>query len=296
MASPQPGILAPIPPSGRFLTGSLVPGADPRPALRRLAGHRPGPASVIGLGAPLTEALGAAIPGLRPFPSLAGPGFAFPSTQGALWASVGGADAGDTLHALRALEALLGDGFVRTEEVVAFKHGGGRDLSGYEDGTENPKGKAAVAAAITRGAGPGLDGGSFCAAQRWIHDLGRLDAMTPGQRDRTIGRRRSDNQELASAPRSAHVKRTAQEGFTPPAFMVRRSMPFGGVGEHGLYFVAYGATLDPFEQVLRRMAGLDDGVTDALTRFTRAVSGGAYWCPPRLADGRLDLRALAPRR
>lgn len=296
MATPQPGILAPVPASGRFLTYALAPGADPRPALQRLAGHRPGPGAVLGLGAPLAGALGAAVPGLRPILSLAGPGFAFPSTQGALWAFMGGADPGATLHALRALEAVLGAGFVRAEEVEAYRHAGGRDLSGYEDGTENPTGAAAVKAAIVRGAGRGLDGGSFCAAQRWVHDLPRLEAMTPGQRDRVIGRRRTDNEELATAPRSAHVKRTAQEDFSPPAFMVRRSMPYGGVGEHGLYFVAYGATLDPFEQVLRRMAGLDDGVTDALLRFTRAVSGGAYWCPPLRADGRLDLSALAPGR
>jgi len=61
--------------------------------------------------------------------------------------------------------------------------------------------------------------------------------------------------------------------------------------EHGLYFVAYVAALDQFERVLRRMAGLDDGVVDGLLRFSRAATGGFYWCPP-LEGGRLDLRAL----
>ena len=60
--------------------------------------------------------------------------------------------------------------------------------------------------------------------------------------------------------------------------------------EHGLYFVAYVAALDQFERVLRRMAGLDDGVVDGLLRFSRAATGGFYWCPP-LEGGRLDLRA-----
>ena len=36
---------------------------------------------------------------------------------------------------------------------------------------------------------------------------------------------------------------------------------------------------------------LEDGVPDALLRFTRPVSGGYFWCPP-LLDGRLDLRVL----
>jgi hypothetical protein len=59
------------------------------------------------------------------------------------------------------------------------------------------------------------------------------------------------------------------------------------VNEHGLYFVAYGESLDRFERVLRRMAGLDDGIVDRLLSFTRAVSGGYYWCPP------VDPRALS---
>lgn len=76
--------------------------------------------------------------------------------------------------------------------------------------------------------------------------------------------------------------------------MVRRSMPWGTVAESGLVFVAYGATLDPFERVLARMVGQEDGVPDALFRFTRPVTGGYYWCPPigATGDATLDLRAL----
>jgi len=37
--------------------------------------------------------------------------------------------------------------------IEGFQHDGGRDLSGYLDGTENPKGKKASAAAIVRGEG-----------------------------------------------------------------------------------------------------------------------------------------------
>ena len=39
------------------------------------------------------------------------------------------------------------------------------------------------------------------------------------------------------------------------------------------------------------MMGLEDGVTDALFRFTRPVTGAYYWCPP-VKGLRLDLRAL----
>ncbi len=293
MARPQHGILAPVPASGRFLVFGLAPGADVRQPMRRLGNATLAAGTVVGMGQPLLDAVERTVPLLRAFPAVVGPGCAFPSTQGALWAFVGGADAGESLHRSRALRDLLGEAFRVDEDVLSFGYQGNRDLSGYEDGTENPKGKAARAATIVAGQGPGLDGSSFVAVQRWVHDLERLDAMTPRERDHTIGRRRDSNEEIAGAPPSAHVKRTAQESFTPPAFMVRRSMPWGSLGEHGLYFVAYAASLDPFEQALLRMAGQEDGIVDALLRFTRAVSGGYYWCPP-LRDGRLDLRAALP--
>ena len=69
--------------------------------------------------------------------------------------------------------------------------------------------------------------------------------------------------------------------------MVRRSMPWGTPSQHGLYFVAYGRSLDAFERVLTRMAGIEDGMRDALFSFTHPVTGGYYWCPPVL-EGRLD--------
>ena len=184
------------------------------------------------------------------------------------------------------------DGALALEQVIeAFRHGAGLDLSGYEDGTENPSGDAAVQAAFVAGQGAGLDGGSFVAVQQWLHDFGRFDAMSPQEQDQAIGRRRSDNVELDDAPASAHVKRTAQESFEPEAFVLRRSMPWSEGQRAGLVFVAFGKSFDAFEAQLRRMIGAEDGITDALFRFTRPVTGAYFWCPP-LRDGRLDLRAL----
>jgi putative iron-dependent peroxidase len=127
--------------------------------------------------------------------------------------------------------------------------------------------------------------------QRWVHDLERFRAFSRGERDLIIGRRHRDNEEIADAPPSAHVKRTAQEEFDPPAFVVRRSIPWASAREQGLEFIAYGSSLNRFERQLRRMAGLDDGITDALFRFSRPITGGYYWCPP-IAGGRLDLAHL----
>ena len=148
-----------------------------------------------------------------------------------------GADRGQITHTGRSIAEALGDSFRCDRLVDGFFFGDGRDLSGYVDGTENPEGDDAVEAALVNGAGAGLDGGSFVAAQQWVHDLSHLKAMPQSEQDDIIGRRLSDNEELDEAPASAHVKRTEQESFDPEAFVVRRSMPWAEGGSEGLVFV-----------------------------------------------------------
>jgi len=285
MSRPQRAVLEPVPKIARYLELDLLPGADAR-AVARLGDVAAPERTVLGIGEPLALALGARVEGLRAFPCVAGVGCAFPSTQRALWVFLASDDATDLHDRARALRDLLADAFVVRDEVPCFRYREGRDLSGFEDGTENPKGDLATQAAIRP------DGSTFVAVQRWVHDLDALAKMTPAARSALVGRDLASNEELAGAPPSAHVKRAAQESFDPPAFMVRRSMPWGGVADNGLYFVAYGESLDRFERVLRRMSGADDGIADGLLRFSRAVTGGYYWCPPVDARGRLDTSAL----
>jgi porphyrinogen peroxidase len=87
------------------------------------------------------------------------------------------------------------------------------------------------------------------------------------------------------------VKRTAQESFEPEAFVLRRSMPWMMSMQAGLMFVAFGKSFDAFEAQMRRMAGFDDGITDALFTISKPVNGAYYWCPP-MRGGQLDLRQL----
>jgi putative iron-dependent peroxidase len=268
----------------------LQPGKDPRAALRALCGIAEGRDTVAGIGESLVQALGASVEGLRGFPQLSGAGIDVPSTPSALWIWARGEDRGELLHRSRRIERTLERAFQVERIVDGFRYDVGRDLTGYEDGTENPKGAKARAAALVKG-GNRLAGSSFAAVQQWVHRFDRFDAMTGREQDNAVGRRRADNVELGHAPRSAHVKRTAQEDFEPEAFVVRRSMPWVEAAAAGLMFVAFGATLGSFEVQLRRMLGFDDGVVDALFKFTCPVSGAYYWCPP-LLRGRLDLRAI----
>ena len=281
MSDMQTGILAAVPALGRYLSFSALPQADPRAALRALGELADGQCLVVGLGESMVRALGRDLPGLHSFAGAVGLGLALPATPAALWCWLRGDDRGALVHLTRAVQAAVAGALVLDQVIDAFRHGKGLDLSGYEDGTENPTGDDAVHAAFVAGQGTGLDGGSFVAVQQWLHDFGQFDAMSPQQRDHAIGRRRSDNIELEDA----------QESFTPEAFMLRRSMPWAEGQRSGLVFVAFGKSFDAFEVQLQRMIGAEDDITDAHLRFTRPLTGAYFWCPP-MRNGRPDLRAL----
>lgn len=286
----QPGILAAPSPVGRSLAFRIVPGADVSAAVKRLVRGFSTSWGVMGLGEPLVRALGRTIPGLRPFPELPASAGHIPSTQQALWLFLRNRDRTEIFDATVAFQSLVEGAFALEDGMDTFVYAEGRDLSGYEDGTENPRRAAAIAAALIA-KGKGLAGSSFVAVQRWTHDLRLFRSLPRAQRDAIIGRRADTNVEIATAPASAHVKRSAQESFDPPAFMVRRSMPWATAHEQGLEFIAYVESLDRFERVLRRMAGFDDGIVDGLFTFSRPLTGGYYWCPP-VTRGRLNLSYL----
>jgi len=287
----QSGILGPVPKHARYLMFSFESDVtDAAEALAALLDVVDGENTIVGIGPSLVSAFNSQIPGLRPFPSMVGPGFDIPSTQYALWFWLRGDDRGELHHRSREIEQALAMDFQLKEVLDGFMHVDSRDLTGYVDGTENPEDEDAIDAAIVSGQGRGLDGSSFVAVQQWTHDFELFDAMTMEEQDDAIGRRKSDNEEF-DAPKSAHVKRTAQESFDPEAFMVRRSMPWAEGNEAGLNFVAFVKTLDAFEVMMQRMAGAEDGIADALFNFTRPISGGYFWCPP-MKDGKLDLSAL----
>jgi len=291
MKQVQRGILAPVPPLARYLLFASTPGANPAGAVRNLNKLVDGDKTVVGLGQSLVRALGRDVPGLDVFPSYAAPGVDVPSTPVELWCWLRGGDRGELVHRARTIVQSVGSSFQLEHTIDGFRYRSGFDLSGYEDGTENPKGAAAVKAAVVAGHGPGLDGGSFVAVQQWVHDLDAFEAMASQKQDYTIGRRKRDNKELGNAPPSAHVKRTAQESFDPAAFIVRRSMPWADTTRAGLMFVAFGKSFDAFDVLLRRMVGAEDGIVDALFTFTRPISGNYFWCPP-VKHNHLDLRAI----
>ena len=294
MSNMQPSILPGIPRVARYMSFSVRADANPETTRKAIHALNIDERVVVGIGEPLTALWGGSVDGLRTFPALSGPGVHVPSTQHALWCWLRGEDRGELVNRSIEISESLRDGFLIDQVTDGFKFGDqelGSDLTGYEDGTENPTGDDAVDTAIVRNGGHGLEGSSFVAVQKWVHDLRRFAALAQTKQDHIFGRRKSDNSEIEEAPLSAHIKRTEQESFTPAAFILRRSMPFADPDGEGMMLVAFVKSLDAYEVQLRRMVGLEDGITDGLFQFSHAINGAYYWCPP-VQNGRLDLTAV----
>ena len=291
MKTVQAGILSEENKLARYLSFSISDDSDVKDVLTDLIEVVDGESTVVGMGQSLLGSLEQQITGLRTMPVNTAKGIEIPSMPSALWLWLRGNDRGELYHRSRMLEDLLASTFELIDVVDSFRFDANRDLSGYEDGTENPKGDDAVEAAVVKDQGAGLDGSSFVAVQQWLHDLDTFDSMTEDEQDDTIGRHISDNEEFDEAPESAHVKRAAQESFDPEAFILRRSMPWAEGMNAGLMFVAFGKSFDAFEAILNRMLGKEDGIQDALFNFTRPLSGAYFWCPP-MKQGKLDLSRL----
>ena len=286
----QTGIIQPVPNDAAYLFLDPVEGADILSSLNKLALYVDGESVVVGLGITLTERF-AYIPHLTGFPDFSHSDLSLPATDDALLCWIRGEDPGEVFHTTRKILDLLRDAFILRDDVIAFCHKGGHDLTGYEDGTENPQGDEAEKAAFMQHPDKSLNGSSFLTIQQWQHDFCTFDNLSEQATDDVIGRRLSDNDEFDEAPISAHVKRTAQESFSPEAFMLRRSMPWVDGCDSGLMFAAFAHSFYAFESQMKRMIGIEDDVVDGLFTFSQPLTGSYFWCPPMNNDG-LDLSAL----
>lgn len=81
-------------------------------------------------------------------------------------------------------------------------------------------------------------------------------------------------------PPTAHIARVEVTVDGEELQIFRRSVPYGTVAEHGLYFVAFSADPSRFDVMLAKMFGTsDDGLHDRLTDFSHPVSGAYYFAP-----------------
>jgi putative iron-dependent peroxidase len=178
----------------------------------------------------------------------------------------------------------IADAVSPVDEVHGFRYFDDRDLIGFVDGTENPRGQAVVDAVLIGEEDAAFAGGSYVIVQKYLHDLKGWNALSTEAQERIIGRTKLADIELDDAvkPTSAHSALTTIEENGKEIKILRDNMPFGHAaqGEFGTYFIGYSRSPRTIEQMLENMfVGRPPGNYDRLLDFSRAVTGNLFFVP-----------------
>lgn len=181
--------------------------------------------------------------------------------------------------------ARIGTAVSTVDEAHGFRYFDDRDLIGFVDGTENPRGEAAIEAAIVGEEDSQFAGGSYVIIQKYLHDMAGWNALTVEEQERIIGRKKLSDIELDDSvkPASAHNALTTITENGKEVKILRDNMPFGrpGHGEFGTYFIGYSRTPRRIELMLENMfIGRPPGNYDRLLDFSRPVTGSLFFAPP----------------
>jgi len=183
-------------------------------------------------------------------------------------------------HALAIIAALEGIATLSLE-IQGVKYHNNRDLTGFEDGTANPKDEHKYLESLIPDGEVG-EKGSYVLTQKWVHNLSAFNQMPIQAQEQVIGRTKPDSIELEgdAMPNNSHVSRTDAKLDGKAAKVYRRSTPFGNSQEKGLYFVSFANDQARHQIQLDRMFGVtDDGISDRLLDFSQAKSS-SYWFAP----------------
>jgi putative iron-dependent peroxidase len=196
--------------------------------------------------------------------------------------------------------ARIGDAVSPVDEVQGFRFFDDRDLLGFVDGTENPRGAAVNAAILIGDEDANFAGGSYVIVQKYLHNLEAWNALPTEAQERIIGRTKLSDIELDDSikPTSAHNALTTIVEDGREIKILRDNMPFGRPlhGEFGTYFIGYSRSPRTIEQMLENMfVGKPPGNYDRILDFSQAVTGNLFFVPSAtfLENVAEDLPAVA---
>ena len=292
-------VSAPLTRNAIFLIVTIKPGAEHRATVRSLCGDLPGLfravdfrdieaglSCVMGVGSEAWDRLfGPPRPKeLHPFREIRAGARHAVSTPGDLMFHIRAKRMDLCFELATQIMARIASAVSPVDEVHGFRYFDDRDLLGFVDGTENPRGDEVIEAVLIGAEDPAFAAGSYVIVQKYLHDLDAWNALPAEAQERIIGRTKLSDIELDDAvkPTSAHNALTTIEEDGKEIKILRDNMPFGRVaeGEFGTYFIGYSRSPRTIEQMLENMfVGRPPGNYDRLLDFSRAVTGSLFFVP-----------------
>ncbi len=217
--------------------------------------------------------------GLDDFATMNANGVTIPAEQHDMWIWVHGPSPDVCFDATGDIVGELAPHATLDREQSAFTYRDSRDLTGFEDGTENPP----IHEAVNLLSPPDSSLGVVALVQQWDHDLVKIKELAPAQFEELIGRTLDHSIELEPPQLSdrSHIERVVIEDDAGEELEIfRRSTPFGNQEEHGLVFVGFAPEQHRMLTMLENMIGLEDGIVDHINDFSRCVGSGWYVVAP----------------
>jgi putative iron-dependent peroxidase len=292
-------IVAPLSRAAIFLVVTLKPGSDTRATLRSFCGDLSGIfravefrniearlSCIMGIGSDAWDRLfGQPRPAeLHPFREIRAGARHAMSTPGDLLFHIRARHMDLCFELATQIMARIGNAVAPVDEVHGFKNFDDRDLVGFVDGTENPRGEAIADAALVGEEDSAFAGGSYVMVQKYLHDMNGWNALSTEAQEKIIGRKKMSDIELDASvkPTCSHSSLTTIEENGKEMQILRDNMPFGSAaqGEFGTYFIGYCRTPRTLEQMLENMfVGRPPGNYDRLLNYSRAVTGNLFFAP-----------------
>ena len=282
-----------------FLVLTVKPGAENRAALRSFCGDlsaliravefrdiEAGLSCVMGFGSEAWDRLfGNPRPAeLHPFKEIRSGGRNAVATPGDMLFHIRAKRVDLCFELATQIMTRLGGAVEPVDEVHGFRYFDDRDLIGFVDGTENPRGQEAIDAVTIGAEDAKFESGTYVIVQKYLHDMAGWDALSTEQQERIIGRKKLSDIELDAAvkPTCSHSSLTTIEENGVEVKILRDNMPFGRPtqGEFGTYFIGYSKSPGTIELMLQNMfIGRPPGNYDRLLDFSRAVTGNLFFVP-----------------
>jgi len=292
-------IVAPLSRAAIFLVLTIKPGTDSRAIVRAFCGDlsgifrsveyrniEAGLSCIMGIGSDAWDRLfGQPRPAeLHPFREMRAGARHAVSTPGDLLFHIRARHMDLCFELATQIMARIGDAVSPVDEVHGFKNFDDRDLVGFVDGTENPRGEEVADAALVGAEDAAFAAGSYVMVQKYLHDMSAWNALPTEAQEKIIGRKKVSDIELEESvkPSCSHSSLTTIEEKGNEMKILRDNMPFGSAaqGEFGTYFIGYCRTPRTLEQMLENMfVGRPPGNYDRLLDYSRAVTGNLFFAP-----------------
>lgn len=170
------------------------------------------------------------------------------------------------------------------EHLSTFRYLDGRDLTGFIDAPNNPRGRLRrQVALISREQQPDFEAGSYVYIQRFILDLVRWQQLAVAEQEAIMGYNKIDGKYLPAdlLLSNSHIMIMQQGNAAVPMTVLQQNMPYAGPYQQGNLMIMFAADSNAFEKLLLLRSGKSEsGVGyDLLLDYSYSDLAAAFFAP-----------------